>query len=152
MAAQNPYPPQPPQGQWQQPPPAQGWYGQQPPAAPQQWGAPPQQPGPYWAPPPSPHAYDGRTKTALIFSFIGIFMSLCCLPIGITCGIVGASLAREPRRQAKEYGYRDDLAGVAFWVGIAAVVVGVLHLLLNLGIMIFFPEVLDNMYRTLGLK
>ncbi len=123
---------------------------QQPPPTPSQegqWGPP----APHGYYPPPPPSSGGKSNGALVVSILGLIFAFCCIPLGIVLGVIGTAMAREPRRRARDHGYRDDSAGSAYWIGIAALVVGVLHLMINILIMVFYPDLVNQMLRDLGL-
>lgn len=165
-AWQAPPPPQQPWG-WQGPPPPEagapqgppppGYYpppGYPPQAGPydQPQGPPP--PGYAWPPPPtgfyplpppaSPYQDDGKTRNALILSICGLAMAICCAPAGVVMGAIGVAMASAQRGRAQREGRTDDPANVAFWLGITAIIVGLLNFLAGQVMMMMNPNMLED--------
>jgi len=68
---------------------------------------------------------------ALVIAIVSVFASCCCGVFSIAGGAAAMVLARNERTRAQQWGgpYADtSMATAAFWVGVAAIVIGGLSL------------------------
>jgi hypothetical protein len=142
---------------WQEAPPQQ-WAASQDPGAPPPPAGVPQGYGlPYGAgyPPPQPPRPPGGMNKGLFSLFTGIislFLGICCCPpIGIIGGIVGAVLGWSGMKDDKAIGQSGATAALGFWLSIAAIVLSLVNLILSIIIQIYYPDMVTDMLRDLGL-
>lgn len=87
---------------------------------------------------------------ALGLSISGIV--LCCCPlIPIALGAAGAAMGHKQAQIAKQNNSTDMIATLAFWLGIAAIVIALLFFVQQIVTAIFNPVPYDELFQDLGL-
>ncbi|WP_286928242.1 MULTISPECIES: hypothetical protein [Aeromicrobium] len=80
-----------------------------------------------------PAAPDGNQAVwSLVIAIVSIFLACCCGVFSIAGGIAAMILARNERTRAEQWNgpYADtSMATAAYWLGVAAIVIGVLSLI-----------------------
>lgn len=108
-----------------------------PPAGPDDGPAYPPPPGgpPPWAV-PGHVPNDNQATWALAIAIVSLVLTCCCGLLGVAGGVVAIVLAQQVRNRAERYGPAPDTstAVAAFWVGVAAVAVGVVSLLASVAL------------------
>ena len=100
----------------------------------------PSYPPPHGGEPPwtgghGPVPADNRSTWALVVGIVSIVLSCCCGLLSVGGGVLAIVLAQQVRKQAEIYGPRPETstATTAFWVGVTAVIVGVVSSISTVG-------------------